>query len=1147
MALQVIREQPEQAPWWVALATNTLVPMIGDALERQRQRDENRKMNNMLAEVLKAGNAGAELPTGNAGAGLPTGNAGAGLPVSSNGWENVYRATGDNPLANFDANMANLLPPSTQNTGAPQVTPTARQPLTQDQLIQNYINVLTNPRFSHLSFEEGLKRLQPYMTAAEATRMEGRRNEVADNYMNAMNTGDLVGGRNSVFEGALRGVTPESLANMANTMYVNDRPQFGAQDLGGSIAGYTVNPVTGEVTPKYSWDKSLTPQQVQAGQQWDKTYEANRIDADRNYEANRIDADRNYELNSRPKLAQVVRGDDGLQYMMFNDGSRQAINPDAVGLSIIEKERITGLENNRNALITQQTELMKALAKAQTDEERTNLLERLNNVTSQIKSIDDEVSSIYTEKIMATQAQGDTGGQPSLNGTPGVGDDIGSNMISHNNNGQISSPFGKERTKADGTKYTHNGIDLPVPEGTKILVPDVGTTLTVVRVDNQASGYGNYVDLEGNLNGHKIEMRVAHMKNGGVSVRRGDVLKYGDLIGLSGNTGNSRGKNGGYHMHLEMKIDGRYIDPTKAWEYLKPLIKNSSNPQNGNATQGNSQGAILGQEYGPPAAAGIISGAGTALNNIAATAAKPPIAATNLPTPSLASRMGSAIGSKFLVPGALAMITDMIWPKPAGEMPEELPNNNMNVDAISGAAPNVPQPTSTDIVPTSNDDVGLIPHPVSSDIPATPNVPISNDVPTSSETRVNTGTTTSTALNENSNGFRTVADTYYQNTPQIDPDGGLSSYRAEGDNTPVTWRNMNGEPMRTSDGQLFTQNIYDDWKRKADAGYFKDKGINNGADLDNWLRNAGMYPDRPSEERGINNLNGNSYRNANLPTESEDTNITPFNITPQTHPEQYPAPTFTDDINGSTPMDTENLLDSLNGIISTNSKQLAQLLRQLDPSTYAPEDNGFTPKPHTYYDELNNRAEGLARYLDTGDRYGLIGARDLLDRGEPASWELVANRRRRRNSPARRRAPVRRVAPAVSRSAVNGYKTHKTTVDGAAKRHGVDSELVRAIIQVESNWNSNARSKVGAMGLMQLIPKTVRGLGVKNAYDPAQNIAGGTKYIAQLIRQFGGDVSKALMAYNCGAGNVKRGRIPAESRRYAQKVLGIYNSLKGQR
>ncbi len=84
------------------------------------------------------------------------------------------------------------------------------------------------------------------------------------------------------------------------------------------------------------------------------------------------------------------------------------------------------------------------------------------------------------------------------------------------------------------------------------------------------------------------------------------------------------------------------------------------------------------------------------------------------------------------------------------------------------------------------------------------------------------------------------------------------------------------------------------------------------------------------------------------------------------------------------------------------------------------------------------------------------------------------------------------------------------------------------------------------MGLMQLMPKTAKWLGVKDAYDPAQNIEGGTKYIAQLIKQFGGDVSKALMAYNCGPGNVKKGHVPAAAKKYAQQVMQRYNRIKSK-
>lgn len=99
---------------------------------------------------------------------------------------------------------------------------------------------------------------------------------------------------------------------------------------------------------------------------------------------------------------------------------------------------------------------------------------------------------------------------------------------------------------------------------------------------------------------------------------------------------------------------------------------------------------------------------------------------------------------------------------------------------------------------------------------------------------------------------------------------------------------------------------------------------------------------------------------------------------------------------------------------------------------------------------------------------------------------------------------------------------YSSEINKAASTYGVDPYLIAAMIQAESSFNPNARSSAGAQGLMQLMPATARSLGVTNAYDPAQNIMGGTKYIAQQIEKFGGDIEKALWAYNAGAGNVSK-------------------------
>jgi soluble lytic murein transglycosylase-like protein len=110
-------------------------------------------------------------------------------------------------------------------------------------------------------------------------------------------------------------------------------------------------------------------------------------------------------------------------------------------------------------------------------------------------------------------------------------------------------------------------------------------------------------------------------------------------------------------------------------------------------------------------------------------------------------------------------------------------------------------------------------------------------------------------------------------------------------------------------------------------------------------------------------------------------------------------------------------------------------------------------------------------------------------------------------------------------------------------RYRVDPALVRAVMQTESNWNSSAVSRKGALGLMQLVPGTAQQLGVNNAFDPKQNLDGGVHYLHMLLERYNGDLDKALAAYNAGPSAVDRaGGIPRyrETRDYVQKVTDSY-------
>jgi soluble lytic murein transglycosylase-like protein len=116
-------------------------------------------------------------------------------------------------------------------------------------------------------------------------------------------------------------------------------------------------------------------------------------------------------------------------------------------------------------------------------------------------------------------------------------------------------------------------------------------------------------------------------------------------------------------------------------------------------------------------------------------------------------------------------------------------------------------------------------------------------------------------------------------------------------------------------------------------------------------------------------------------------------------------------------------------------------------------------------------------------------------------------------------------------------------IDMAAARHNVDPNLVRAVVKVESNFNPNAVSRKGAMGLMQLMPSTARQLKVRNPFDPEQNVDAGVRHLKQLLENYGGDVKLTLAAYNAGSGAVARSAgIPrfAETQNYVRRITNLY-------
>lgn len=118
-------------------------------------------------------------------------------------------------------------------------------------------------------------------------------------------------------------------------------------------------------------------------------------------------------------------------------------------------------------------------------------------------------------------------------------------------------------------------------------------------------------------------------------------------------------------------------------------------------------------------------------------------------------------------------------------------------------------------------------------------------------------------------------------------------------------------------------------------------------------------------------------------------------------------------------------------------------------------------------------------------------------------------------------------------------KDYDSLVAIYARKYSLDKHLVNAVIKAESNFNPRAKSPKGAGGLMQLMPGTAKDMGVTNVYDPAQNIAGGTQYLAKMMEIFKGDIALALAGYNAGPGAVKKhGGIPpySETKEYISRV-----------
>ncbi len=126
---------------------------------------------------------------------------------------------------------------------------------------------------------------------------------------------------------------------------------------------------------------------------------------------------------------------------------------------------------------------------------------------------------------------------------------------------------------------------------------------------------------------------------------------------------------------------------------------------------------------------------------------------------------------------------------------------------------------------------------------------------------------------------------------------------------------------------------------------------------------------------------------------------------------------------------------------------------------------------------------------------------------------------------------------------VKNASNYNQIIYSKSKKYNIEPSLIKAVIKTESNWDPSVVSRKGAIGLMQLMPFTAKEMGVKNPFNPEENIEGGIKYLRYLLDKFNGDLTLALAAYNAGPKTIeKAGGIPnmQETQKYVKQVLSIY-------